>query len=305
MAFLDYAGLARFKSKLDTIFNGIKSRVDTLEDNEILYTESYTEGNVAAKTAIISGFTLKTGRYVAVKFANTNTAENPTLNISSTGAKPIYNAGQAMPPNMLTEDNIYIFRYNGTEYDVMSASGSGGSGAFIDVPFEILSSAWTLSNNVYVAEVSNNLVTETAGIQASYDESIRTSIIGDIFCEKTVGKIVFKTYRQPVGTLSGYVRIFDGIRQIVNGIAPIEVGGTGGATAAAARTNLHVPAVESITDAYNSSSIYAAGARVIYNNKIYRCTTAISTPEQWNEDHWIETTVDKELALLASSVESY
>ena len=295
MAFLDYAGLSYFKGRISTEIDKVS----------IYYAVSETAGGTADKTASLTGFTLITGRYIAVKFTNTNTAGNVTLNVNSTGAKPLYYAGEAIPYNMIQGDNIYIFRYNGAQYDLMSGGGGGESGGgtcFVDVDFTIQQSAWTLINDVYVAEVSNVLITDTAGIDVSYTESIRSSIVGDIFDEKQTGKVVFKTYTQPVGALSGMIRIFDGIRSIVSGVAPIEVGGTGAATASGARANLHAPASESIADPYSNAETYAAGARVIHDNKVYRCIHAINESEEWDDDHWVETTIDNELNLLAASV---
>ena len=48
-----------------------------------------TNANTASKTVNIPGFTLNTGATIHVKFTNTNTASNPTLNVSNTGAKGI------------------------------------------------------------------------------------------------------------------------------------------------------------------------------------------------------------------------
>ncbi len=39
-------------------------------------------------------------------------------------------------------------------------------------------------------------------------------------------------------------------------------------------------------DTYSSSSTYAVGNMVIYNNTIYECTTAITTAEEWNSSKW-------------------
>lgn len=40
------------------------------------------------------------------------------------------------------------------------------------------------------------------------------------------------------------------------------------------------------TNTYDSTSTYAVGDLVIYNNAIYKCTTAIITAEEWNETNW-------------------
>lgn len=39
-------------------------------------------------------------------------------------------------------------------------------------------------------------------------------------------------------------------------------------------------------DTYSSSSTYAINDRVVYQNALYKCTTAITTPEEWNSSHW-------------------
>ena len=65
--------------------------------DEIIGTTSYavcsTAATTAAKTADITNFVLAEGRTVKIKFANANTAANPTLNVNGTGAKPIMQYG--------------------------------------------------------------------------------------------------------------------------------------------------------------------------------------------------------------------
>ena len=51
-----------------------------------------TAAATAAKTVAITGFALATGVKVLVMFTNANTADTPTLNVESTGAKAIYTA---------------------------------------------------------------------------------------------------------------------------------------------------------------------------------------------------------------------
>lgn len=51
-----------------------------------------------------------------------------------------------------------------------------------------------------------------------------------------------------------------------------------------------------VTDAYSSSSTYAVGDYCIYENTLYKCTTAIATAENWNSAHWTATTIATELA---------
>lgn len=78
-----------------------------------------TAAATAAKTVTIDGFRLLSGAQVRVKFTNANTASSPTLNVSNTGAKPIYYNGLYSTSFTSTSfpfdaDKIYTFTYNGT-----------------------------------------------------------------------------------------------------------------------------------------------------------------------------------------------
>lgn len=76
----------------------IKVGSDTLLVGSNLYGECSTAADVAAKVVNISGFAqLSSGVTIHVKFDNTNKALSPTLNVSSTGAKPIYRQGKITP----------------------------------------------------------------------------------------------------------------------------------------------------------------------------------------------------------------
>lgn len=46
-----------------------------------------------------------------------------------------------------------------------------------------------------------------------------------------------------------------------------------------------------ITDAYSSSNTYAVGDYCIYENTLYKCTTAISTAEEFDSSKWEEVNV--------------
>ena len=57
-----------------------------------------------------------------------------------------------------------------------------------------------------------------------------------------------------------------------------------------------------IGNTYDSTSTYAVGDYVIYDNRLYVCTTAIDSPEAWNGLHWQQTTINAVLKTLSSSV---
>ena len=86
-----------------------------------------TAAATAAKTVSLSGFSLFTGATVAVMFSNGNTAANPTLNINSTGAKPIYYRNAALTSStagIISKNGVYLFVYSGSYWRLVGDVGS-------------------------------------------------------------------------------------------------------------------------------------------------------------------------------------
>lgn len=52
-------------------------------------------------------------------------------------------------------------------------------------------------------------------------------------------------------------------------------------------------AISDISDEYDPTSTYAVGDLVIYNNLLYKCTTAITVPEAFDGTHWTRTTIEE------------
>lgn len=50
-----------------------------------------------------------------------------------------------------------------------------------------------------------------------------------------------------------------------------------------------------VADKYSSSTTYAVGDYCIYENLLYRCTTAIPSGESWNSSHWVQILIMGEL----------
>ena len=78
-----------------------------------------TTASDAAKTVACTGFALIPGAEITVKFTVTNTATNPTLNVNSSGAKPIYYRNAAISADILAENHTYSFRYNGNQWELV------------------------------------------------------------------------------------------------------------------------------------------------------------------------------------------
>ena len=87
--------------------------------NTLPYNTCSTAASTAAKTVDAGSFSLETGAMVVVKFTVTNTADNPTLNVSSTGAKAIMYRGSAISAGYLAANRIYTFIYDGTDWELV------------------------------------------------------------------------------------------------------------------------------------------------------------------------------------------
>ena len=87
-----------------------------------------TAGATAAKAVSLSGFVLKTGGVVAIRFTNTNTAANMTLNINGTGAKQVLYNRKAVPAYMIEGGEIIFMMFDGTYWNMLGGESNGDYG---------------------------------------------------------------------------------------------------------------------------------------------------------------------------------
>ena len=59
-----------------------------------------------------------------------------------------------------------------------------------------------------------------------------------------------------------------------------------------------------IAPTYSDTNTYEVGARVWYSGKLYRCTTAISTPESWTPSHWATSVLSTWISYLEAQIQS-
>ena len=78
-----------------------------------------TAGATVAKNVTVSNFLLKAGAVVVVKFAETNTAASPTLNVSGTGAKGIFFGGAAIGAGAVIAGRTYTLVYDGVGWELV------------------------------------------------------------------------------------------------------------------------------------------------------------------------------------------
>ena len=107
---------------LDGVTSAVQAQLDSKAASghaHNYYGVCTTAAATAAKTVEIEGFELVVGAMVIVKFDNANSASNPTLNVSGTGAKPMYRYGTTAISTGTTTtgwyaDSIQLFVYDGT-----------------------------------------------------------------------------------------------------------------------------------------------------------------------------------------------
>ena len=56
--------------------------------------------------------------------------------------------------------------------------------------------------------------------------------------------------------------------------------------------------LSNLADAYDATATYAVGDYCIHDNQLYKCNTAITTPEAFNSNHWTATSISNELESL-------
>lgn len=89
------------------------------EENVIHYTTCSTAAATVDKVVTLDNFVLTTGAKLYIRFTVTNTAASPTLNVNSTGAKPIQYRNAAISAGYLAANRIYCFIYDGSSYELV------------------------------------------------------------------------------------------------------------------------------------------------------------------------------------------
>ena len=61
------------------------------------------------------------------------------------------------------------------------------------------------------------------------------------------------------------------------------------------QTNIEEATDGRMGDEYSNTLIYEIGDYCIYDNLLYKCTTSILEPEEFDSNKWIKTTISAEL----------
>lgn len=179
---------------------------DTGKDGKQLFAKCLTASDIATKTATITpptSFSLYVGATVSVTFNESNTATSPTLNVNSTGAKPIYAFGVALSRVYYwVAKSTVQFVYNGSAWAMTADSAMS------------LAAQWACENDTAYIEGSKIYAGSIGTIQLAANSITAEKIdVDDLFAQKITathltieGDSVFKgTIDGATGTFSGNV----------------------------------------------------------------------------------------------------
>jgi len=119
-ALADYSTTTQMTTAINTAVSG---KQNAITDGAIIglgYGVCSTAAAVAAKEATITSFLLMKNMPITIKFNSAISAANSTLNITNTGAKPLYLEGTALLPNVILGGMIATIIYDGTNYNIVN-----------------------------------------------------------------------------------------------------------------------------------------------------------------------------------------
>lgn len=175
---------------------GFMSETDKhkLEMTNVAFGTCDTAAATAAKVVTISGNTnwkLETGAMITVKFTNTNTASNATLNVNGTGAKSIYYNNAVYTSNSSYAGyakRSITYQYDGTYWVFISWSYDTNSDTKVSQTLDT-----SAANYPLLLGYSNNATTT-----ATVTNTIRRA--NNMYANPSTGEITATTF---IGALSG------------------------------------------------------------------------------------------------------
>lgn len=151
---------------------------------QTLYGTCSTAAATAAKVVTCADFdTLITGVTIHVKFTNSNTVANPTLNVNGTGAKTIYRYGKTAPSTSVATSwfagQVVTFVYDGTYWQMVDWQANDNttySAATTSANGLMSSSDKTKLNGIATGATKNASTTKSVTLSASSWSSAQYTI---------------------------------------------------------------------------------------------------------------------------------
>lgn len=168
---------------------------------------------------------LFTGMTVHILFTNSNTASNPTLNLCSLGAKPIYLYGTTSPGNTPETSwfagSVISLTYTGSAWIIndyqFNSGGSGGSdGNQLITTATLTVAGW--SNNTQTVSVTG--VTTTNAVLVTYALTSKEQYLSNgIYCSaQGTGSLTFTCTITPTVAIDVNVMVFIGTVESATGV---------------------------------------------------------------------------------------
>ena len=130
------------------------------------YGQSSENADVAARTATIANFLLLKNMPVTVRFTTAVNATNATLNISSTGAKPIFIEGAQMQPGIIKKGDVVTLIYDGTNWNIVEILSVTNAQSNLAVDMGLPSGRlWAIAN---IDVTTNSGFAEVDGVPSPY-----------------------------------------------------------------------------------------------------------------------------------------
>lgn len=169
--FLNYDGLQTYDGKIK----------DYITDRDTLYGTCSTAADTAAKVVVCADFdVLSSGRTINVKFTNTNSVVNPTLNVNSTGAKSIKVNGTTSPGATTSlswkAGAVVSFVYDGTYWQMTNSATAFNTRTVTQAQYNALSTAEKNNGTYYfISDAQPPESTEVTNIRTGYDGTTYSS----------------------------------------------------------------------------------------------------------------------------------
>ena len=130
------------------------------------YGVSSETATTQARTATIASFILLKNMPVTVRFTTAVNVSGATLNISSTGAKPLYIQGAAMQPGIIKKEDVVTMIYDGTNWNIVEILSVSTSQSNLYVDMGLPSGRlWAIAN---IDMTTNSGFAEVDGVPSPY-----------------------------------------------------------------------------------------------------------------------------------------
>ena len=193
-------------SVLDFVYNGSQWELLGIANHPSHgYCTCSTAAATVAKTASLSSYTLTTGGIVAVRFTNGITVANPTLNITSKGAKAIYYNGAALTDTSLIKAGDTVTFIYSSQYHIIAINRD------TNTTYDLATSKSSTNGNVKLNLTAggSGSGTDSVSIKGSGATSVTTDANGAITISSTDNNTTY-----------------DVVSTSANGLAPKLAGGT-------------------------------------------------------------------------------